>query len=374
MYSRKLYATMTYDKNNNPAEELWALEEVTGKGKGLIAKVDIDIGTLVMKDSAVMVVNHDFMLKERVARNMWNEKFIAVVWLELIFTCGILVMIYNTLPIVAAILIVISWKRIYRNILRTKSFIHFHISWNQITKQVRKLSTSTKCLFLQLQNVFSYKDPYQAWLGIFCTNSFQLDDSCSGLFLKAARLNHSCRANCDYSIHNSVMEVRATRPVKQGEELNICYNNFLDENGPVERNERRDYLQWAYRFHCNCEDCSLSSSASRTNDQMRQRVVKLRIDWTLTQDYGKERRIVDEQIGLLRKLDSCGKQEQLLQAVECGWEGEKLQHERTGHHDKARAQALAKLGTKLSQMFLGHESDAVREWKDRQHICKSSSE
>ena len=65
------------------------------------------------------------------------------------------------------------------------------------------------------------------------------------------------------------------------------------------KSERKEYLLWAYRFSCQCEDCSLTGNMSRTNDHMRKRLVKLRKDWTITQDFRLERQIVDEQIRLL---------------------------------------------------------------------------
>ena len=30
-------------------------------------------------------------------------------------------------------------------------------------------------------------------------------------------------------------------------EVTLCYNNFLEDDGPVTRRERRDFLNWAYR-------------------------------------------------------------------------------------------------------------------------------
>ena len=83
--------------------------------------------------------------------------------------------------------------------------------------------------------------------------------------------------------------MRTTRPVSAGEELTICYNNFLDEDGPVVKSERKEYLLWACRFFSQCEDCSLTGNMSRTNDHMRKRLVKLRKDRTMFQDFRQER-------------------------------------------------------------------------------------
>ena len=51
-------------------------------------------------------------------------------------------------------------------------------------------------------------------------------------------------------------------------------------------------------------------------------MVKARLDWTLTSDLGQERRLVDDQLELLRLLDSAGRLEYVIQAAECGWDSE----------------------------------------------------
>ena len=47
---------------------------------------------------------------------------------------------------------------------------------------------------------------------------------------------------------------------------------------------------------------------------LRSRVVKSRLDWTLTSDLRLERRLVDDQLELLRLLHSAGRLEYTIQA------------------------------------------------------------
>jgi hypothetical protein len=319
------------------------------------------------------------MLKERVARNMWSGWEMIVSWIEVILAVMIVILTYQSWPIVAGGLVLLGWQRISSHIVATKSAILFKLSWKTLIKQIERLNLDLKSEFEILQNVFPFADAYQNWLGIFCTNSFQLGESDkSGLFLKVSRLNHSCRANCGYIIENGCIEVRTTRPVTAGEELTICYNNFLEEDGPVVKSERKEYLHWAYRFSCQCEDCSLTGIMSRTNDHMRKKLVKLRKDWTITLDFKQERQIVDEQIRLLLKLDSCGKTEYMLQAVECGWETEMNKREHMSNHggefdkkiDGERAAVLVELGRKLNKTFSGLNSQRSREWEKRTQQLK----
>ena len=118
-----------------------------------------------------------------------------------------------------------------------------------------------------------------------CTNSFQLEDHVthvpsvshvtSGVFLTAARINHSCRSNADYRLTRDgvtgawSISVILIRDLAEGEEITLCYNNFLEDDGPVTRRERRNYLNWAYRFTCLCEDCSLKGQLMMTDNRMR---------------------------------------------------------------------------------------------------------
>jgi len=370
---------MALDLNNNTAKGLYILVDIDGKGKGLLARRNIEPGTLLMADTTCLEIRHDIMLKERVARNMWSGWDMIVPWIEVILAMLLLVITYHIWPIAAAGLVLLVWQRVSSHLEATKSAILFKLSWNTLIKQVESLNCDVKREFSALENVFPHSAAYQHWLGIFCTNSFQLGESGkSGLFLSVSRLNHSCRANCDYSIEHGCLEVRTARQVRAGEELTICYNNFLEEDGPVVKSERKEYLLWAYRFSCSCEDCSLMGNMSRINDHMRKRLVKLRKDWTITQDFRQERQIVDEQIRLLSKLDSCGKTEYMLQAVECGWETEKNNWEHMNTHGvqfekkiaAERVAVLAQLGGKLSKTLSGLHSQRSREWEERAQQMK----
>ena len=287
---------------------------------------------------------------------------------------GVVVFLTYHIWLLVGCFLLFSCQRLLNHITATKSFILFHLSWHNLIKQTESLDLVVRAELESLLNVFPSADAYQNWLGIFCTNSFQLGQSKeSGVFLKASRLNHSCRANCDYNIEDGCISVRSIRPVVAGEELTICYNNFLEEDGPVVKQDRRKYLLWAYRFSCQCEDCSLTGYRSKSNDSMRKRLVKLRKDWTLTQDFRQERRIVDEQIRMLLRLDSCGKVEYILQAVEFGWEAEmnRQENSETGggelekEIDKDRTEFVLRLGSKLSGLLYGVEHRNCRDWAER---------
>ena len=113
-------------------------------------------------------------------------------------------------------LVVLSFDRIINDFLETKSFILFHVSWQSPIRQPRSLCKMARSEFESLHNVFPYPgNECLSLLGIFCTNSFQLDQpGKSGVFITASRLSHSYSANCDYLIENSCIEVRSIRGVQ----------------------------------------------------------------------------------------------------------------------------------------------------------------
>ena len=85
---------MALDLNNNAADDLYVLVDVDGKGKGILARKDIEPGTLLMAASACLEIRHDIMLKERVAQSLWSGWDVIVSWVEVILAMLALVLVY----------------------------------------------------------------------------------------------------------------------------------------------------------------------------------------------------------------------------------------------------------------------------------------
>lgn len=145
-------------------------------------------------------------------------------------------------------------------------------------------------------------------------------------------------------------------PVSAGQELTLCYNNFLETDGPVSRSERREYLAWGYRFLCQCQDCDLEGGERRENDRARARIVELRRDWSLTSSLARERRIIREQVMILTSLTFCGRLEYIIQAAQCGLETET---------DPERISWLTNLGRQYSSWLYGASSPQASQWQLR---------
>ena len=91
----------------------------------------------------------------------------------------------------------------------------------------------------------------------------------NGLYPMVARVNHSCWPNVILSTNdNVVVELRALRDIRPGEELEISYVRMSKF---ATRRERRAMLaEWD--FTCACPVCCLSEGRLEDNDRTRVRI------------------------------------------------------------------------------------------------------
>ncbi|KAJ8112428.1 hypothetical protein OPT61_g5199 [Boeremia exigua] len=121
---------------------------------------------------------------------------------------------------------------------------------------------------------------------IFRTNAYNTDDQI-GLFPKIARINHSCRPNTSYYWSNKLNRrvVYASRKIKKGEEFFVSYIGLLSTH-----EERQKRLN-RYGFKCTCEACAAKQSIKVASDQRRVEISNAFIDFEpqLTLDVPKSK-------------------------------------------------------------------------------------
>jgi hypothetical protein len=98
----------------------------------------------------------------------------------------------------------------------------------------------------------------------------------AALFLKASRINHSCRPNADFNIRwledrGVLIRITANRDVQCGEEICISYLP-----AGLRAGERRRRLRENWNFDCNCDACV--AEAGRCRRQLQQCNFRGRID------------------------------------------------------------------------------------------------
>lgn len=123
---------------------------------------------------------------------------------------------------------------------------------------VEKIAKSKK---LQKQ-LGKQKDSNVAQLmGIYLSNSHSMVATGeAGIFPLTAMLNHSCSANCVFSVDDEgTMFVATTREVNKGEELTVQY---IEVDGEMPVSDRRRELQESFHFKCMCDLCVTQSRGS----------------------------------------------------------------------------------------------------------------
>ena len=115
--------------------------------------------------------------------------------------------------------------------------------------------------------------------GIYFTNCFTLGNdprSPTGMLPILSRINHSCCPNTEFHWDSGLSEehLRATRDIREGEELLDCY---LDLNlpGRLTRDQRRNILRGGYGFWCDCQFCDKPQSEVAAQDRLRQEAFTL---------------------------------------------------------------------------------------------------
>lgn len=96
----------------------------------------------------------------------------------------------------------------------------------------------------------------------------------SSLVDLSAVTNHSCScsptAKQSFSSKALLLELRATRTIKAGEEITIAYATLYNT-----ASVRQEDLKRRYQFECKCETCSLEPAKLKESDERRKRIASL---------------------------------------------------------------------------------------------------
>jgi hypothetical protein len=109
---------------------------------------------------------------------------------------------------------------------------------------------------------------------IFRTNAYNSGTEI-GLFPKIARINHSCRPNASYYWSDRLNKriVYATRKITKGEEIFVSYIPLL-----LPQEQRQKHLD-RYGFKCSCEACAQKRAAKEVSDDRRISISKAFVDF-----------------------------------------------------------------------------------------------
>lgn len=141
-------------------------------------------------------------------------------------------------------------------------------------------------------------------IGIFVTNCLGLgsDATENGLFLTISRFNHSCRSNAifSWSDSNQIESVYAVQDIPVGTEITVSY--IRDQFMTVQ--ERQQYLHRVYSFDCTCDLCTLDEAGRRASDRNRLRMKSLHDEIYRTIAAGRGRKGVKLVTDLVSLMDT----------------------------------------------------------------------
>ncbi|KAG6095256.1 hypothetical protein E4U30_002608 [Claviceps sp. LM220 group G6] len=143
-----------------------------------------------------------------------------------------------------------------------------------ICQQVASLSNEQRQAFLSMHNIHPFKDTDERYVGIFETNSLPAGGTPAdrAIFLGACRSNHDCKNNAIYDWNTNIERntVHAVRDINAGEEITISYVLILKN-----RESRQRTLKNVYHFTCRCSLCSLPNEQSQERDRKIAQIVRL---------------------------------------------------------------------------------------------------
>ncbi|KAI4114452.1 MAG: hypothetical protein LQ345_004763 [Seirophora villosa] len=141
---------------------MYALQDVPGKGKGLVATEKISRGTRILSEEPIITVSYDNDSEQ----------------------------------------------------LRISTY-----------RQVGALDEQQRRAFLSMHNIHAYRNPAEQYHGIIQTNALPMKPNQSGIFLEACRVNHACDNNAqkDWNSNMKRHTVHALRDIREGEEITIYY-------------------------------------------------------------------------------------------------------------------------------------------------------
>ena len=119
------------------------------------------------------------------------------------------------------------------------------------------LSSTIELLDLEQQQQYDYlhSPKYTPWsppVRRYIANAFGISKKVSGIFLKATRINHSCRPNAHHTWNDNLgkLTIHTMVHIPAGAEISISYLEMFPP-----RLKRNHQLHRIYEFECQCQVC-----------------------------------------------------------------------------------------------------------------------
>ncbi|KFA80210.1 hypothetical protein S40288_09887 [Stachybotrys chartarum IBT 40288] len=156
----------------------------------------------------------------------------------------------------------------------TLSQTNFRIAGTAIHRQVKGLAENQQREFFSLHNIHPYKDVADHCMGIFRTNALPIEEGGigAGIFIEASRINHACDNNAQKGWNERIKRhtIYAIHDIAIGQEITITYFGALRN-----RKMRQGKLKAKFGFTCACDLCSLPEEQSSEVDDRLEKIFHL---------------------------------------------------------------------------------------------------
>jgi len=143
---------------------------------------------------------------------------------------------------------------------------------------------------------------------IFTNNGIALAapgiDSRLGIFPSLSLINHSCSPNAKWSQvkgNREMKEVRAVTMIRKGEEVTCSYFGDALEMTFASRLQRREFLE-SWSFECICQICALDGELLEKNEKKRMELRKIIDDIEFEQDKVRKARLCLQKLDMVKKM------------------------------------------------------------------------
>ena len=198
--------------SNSASNQIFTLQDVPGKGKGLVATGKISKGTRILSEEPIIMIPSERLNIEQLQISIYQ--------------------------------------------------------------QFATLSEHQQQAFLSMPNIHPYRDAAERYVGIVRTNFLpaEADGDKRALFLEACRINHACDNNAQKSWNEKIKRhtVHALKDIDKGEEITITYLSPLKN-----RTARQKALQEGFGFTCLCHLCSLPVEQNQESDRRLEEIHRL---------------------------------------------------------------------------------------------------
>ncbi|KAF2848569.1 SET domain-containing protein [Plenodomus tracheiphilus IPT5] len=201
------------------------IKDSPGRGRGLFATRDIGVGEIVMGEKPLCVVwGHESEAFTAMTYDLRDDKIR-----------------FSPVGLTKAIV-----QRLHSNPSQIEAVMDLYGDWQGDEKGIEQSEEGPAVDVFRVHDIMSRNAFHPG-------NQFGNDTArnpSTGLWVYAAYINHSCIANAKKEYFGDLMLIRATRPIKKGEEIFHSYQDSLDYEA------RQTALMTTWGFECNCELCT----------------------------------------------------------------------------------------------------------------------